>query len=86
MILVIRSFLHLWGSEMAEPLKAQIKVINVDAAKVVIEEIFRPLLLHLYDAADLQIPVEGFDPAIEGLRLVATLRTQGFNTRFPGKA
>lgn len=47
-----------------------------------IEEIFRPMLLHMYEQANLAIP-EKFCVDVEGPRIVAALRTQGFNSRFP---
>lgn len=43
-----------------------------------------PLLVHLYMEAQLEVPDE-FDNKIEGPRLVAALRAQGFATQFNGK-
>ena len=40
-----------------------------------------PMLVHLYTEARLEVPVE-FDHKIEGPRLVAALREQGFATQF----
>jgi hypothetical protein len=41
-----------------------------------------PMLVHLYMEARLEVPVK-FDYKIEGPRLVAALREQGFSTKFP---
>lgn len=43
-----------------------------------------PLLLHLYIEAQLEVP-EQFDYKIEGPRLVAALRAQGFAAQFNSK-
>jgi len=42
---------------------------------------FHPFLVHLYKEARLEIP-PAFDYAIEGPRLVAALRAQGFDLKF----
>jgi hypothetical protein len=42
----------------------------------------QPLLIHLYLEAKLEAP-STFDHKIEGPRLVATLREQGFSINFP---
>ena len=41
-----------------------------------------PMLVHLYMEAQLEVPLD-FDHKIEGPRLVAALRTQGFTLKFP---
>ena len=45
------------------------------------EFIFKPLLLKLYEEAELDIPVE-FNYEIECERLVASFREQGYSTKF----
>jgi hypothetical protein len=40
-----------------------------------------PMLVHIYLEAKLEVPIE-FDHKIEGPRLVAALREQGFATQF----
>ena len=45
----------------------------------------QPLLLHLYMEARLDAPTSNFDHKIEGPRLVAALREQGFSFQFISK-
>jgi hypothetical protein len=42
-----------------------------------------PMLVQLYMEAQLEIPLKSFDYKIEGPRLVAAFRAQGFSTKFP---
>ena len=42
-----------------------------------------PLLVHLYNESRLSFPMTKFDYKVEGPRLVASLREQGFSMQFP---
>jgi hypothetical protein len=72
---------------MSMPKKTRVLTCNPHAdeeitSQALVERVFRPLLLHLYEHAELDIPKE-FLIEVEGPRLVAALRTQGFNAVFP---
>jgi hypothetical protein len=41
----------------------------------------QPLLMHLYQEAQLEVPVS-FHASVEGPRIVSALRTQGFTAQF----
>ncbi len=49
--------------------------------EIIVRQTIIPFIVHLYDEAKIEMPVV-FDPDIEGPRLVASLRAQGFASQF----